>query len=109
MDRREIMKILGRISSGYKKIATGIAIVTFLALMYVALIPGGSLAAVYDQMGVGIGGALVKLADYPQYNNTTSDGTDGRVLGEYAITEVPYGSYFMMTTGGGYQEGGIPY
>ncbi len=92
------MNIFKNITNGYKKIATGIAIVSFLAIVYIALIPGGSVAVVVNALGVGIGGATVKLADYPQYNNTTSDGTDGRLIGEYAIKEVPYGSYFMMTT-----------
>lgn len=85
------MKILADISSGSKKIATGIAIVSFLAIMYVALIPGGttivSAGTVGSITGSPIGQAIVKLVDYPEYNATTADGT-----GAYAINSVPYDS-----------------
>ncbi len=78
------MNIFKNISDGYKKIATGIAIVSFLAVIYIALIPGGTLAAIYDAQGVGISGAFVKIVEWSQYNATTaSDGT-------YMISGVPY-------------------
>lgn len=83
------MKIFENITNGYRKIASGIAIVAFLTLMYFALIPGGTaaLSGVYSMSGDGIGTAFVKLVDYPQYNATTiSDGT-------YAMNNVPYGEY----------------
>jgi len=84
MDRRVEMKIFKNITNGYRKIASGIAIVAFLTLMYFALIPAGSMAAVYSASGSPIVGALVKLMDYPQYNSTTD------VNGNYALNNVPY-------------------
>jgi hypothetical protein len=90
------MKILENITGGYKKIATGIAIVSILALMYIALIPGGTLAAVVNMQGVGIEGALVKIVEWPEYNATTApDGT-------YAINSVPYGTYTIKASAYGY-------
>ena len=83
------MKIFNNITNGYRKIASGIAIVAFLALMYFALIPAGTVAASFVTAASGdpIIGAFVKLVDYPQYNATTlSDGT-------YTINNVPYGEY----------------
>jgi len=88
------MKIFENITNGYRKIASGIAIVAFLTLMYFALIPGGTIAAssfVTTASGDMIDGAVVKLADYPQYNTTS-------VAGAYSIPNVPYGSYFILTT-----------
>ncbi len=95
------MKILADISSGSKKIATGIAIVAFLAIMYVALIPGGttivSAGTVGTITGSPIGQAIVKLVDYPEYNATTADGT-----GAYTINAVPYGTYSIRASAPGY-------
>ncbi len=95
------MKVLENITSGYKKIATGIAIVSVLALMYIALIPGGTLAAVTAQ-GVGIGGAIVKVVEWPEFNATTApDGT-------YTINGVPYNdtpqgsTYTLRASAAGY-------
>jgi hypothetical protein len=49
--RRVNMKILENISSGYKRIATGIAIIGFLSMLYLALIPGASVPYVYGPNG----------------------------------------------------------
>ena len=86
------MKIFKNITNSYKKIASGIAIVAFLALMYFALIPGGLVAASYVAAvsGEPIIGAFVKLVDYPQYNATTV-GPDGN----YVMNNVPYGDYLI--------------
>lgn len=81
------MNIFKNISNGYKKIATGIAIVSFLAIVYIALIPGGTLAQIYSASGI-VGGAQIKIVEYPQYN-TTSNPSDGT----YSIPNVPYGTY----------------
>jgi hypothetical protein len=95
------MKLLENISSGYKRIATGIAIVTFLSILYIALIPAGSVASgVYGALsGSPIGGALVKLVDYPQYNATT----DG-LTGEYTMPNVPYGEYAISAQARNYTK-----
>ena len=80
------MKIIENITNGYRKIASGIAIVAFLTLMYFALIPGGTMAlsSVTALSGDPIIGAIVKLVDYPQYNATTVAG------GVYTLNNVPY-------------------
>lgn len=92
-------------TSGYRKIASGIAVVAFLTLMYFALIPGGTLAlsSVTAVSGDPIIGAFVKLVDYPQYNATTV-GPDG----QYSIQNVPYdgiaggSTYTIRTRATGY-------
>ncbi len=98
------MKIFENISIGYKKIAAGIAIVSFLAIMYMAMIPGALVAAqsfVIAASGTPIAGAFVKIVEWPQYNATTAaDGT-------YAINNVPYDSpggttYTLRTRAAGY-------
>ena len=99
------MKIYKNITNSYKKIASGIAIVAFLALMYFALIPGGLVAASYVTAASGspIIGAFVKLVDYPQYNATTV-GPDGA----YTLNNVPYdaiaggSTYSIRTRATGY-------
>lgn len=97
-DRRVVMNIFKNITSGYKKIATGIAIVSFLAIVYIALIPGGTLAVsgVFTSLGIGINGAEVKLPIYPQYNTTTNSN------GDYSLTNVPYGTYLISASAPGY-------
>ncbi|NJD54195.1 MAG: carboxypeptidase-like regulatory domain-containing protein [Candidatus Methanoperedens sp.] len=87
------MKILENITSGYKKAATGIAIVSVLALMYIALIPGSSLAYVYGPDGGLLAGAFVFIKEWPQYNDTTDIG------GSYAINEMPIGEYTLVAMG----------
>lgn len=86
------MKIIENMTNGYRKIASGIAIVAFLTLMYFALIPGGTMALsfVTAVSGDPIIGAFVKLVDYPQYNATTV-GPDGN----YVMNDVPYGDYLI--------------
>ena len=99
------MKIIENITNGYRKIASGIAIVAFLTLMYFALIPGGTMATsfVTAVSGDPIIGAVVKLVDYPQYNATTV-GPDGA----YTLNNVPYdaiaggSTYTMRTRATGY-------
>lgn len=94
------MKILENISRGYKRIATGISIVTFLTILYFALIPAGSFAGsgVFSALsGSPIGSALVKLVDYPQYNATTND-----ITGEYTMLSVPEGTYKISASKHGY-------
>lgn len=93
MDRRETMKILGNITGGFKKIATGIAIVTFLAMMYLALIPGGTLAHVYGPDGGILTGIFVFIKEWPQYNATTD------ISGGYSIVNVPIGNYTLVAMG----------
>lgn len=90
------MKIFENITNGYRKIASGIAIVAFLALLYFALIPGGTLAQVYSTSGAAIQGAFVKLVDYPQYNATTD------VNGVYTMTNVPVGTFNISASAEGY-------
>jgi len=93
------MKILENITSGYKRIATGIAIVLFLTVMYIALIPGASVAAsgVYGALsGAPIADAFVKIVEWPQYNATTNGS------GVYSITNVPIGTYNISATKYGY-------
>jgi len=102
------MKIIKNITNSYRKIASGIAIVAFLTLMYFALIPGGTAALSYVTTASGdpIIGAIVKLVDYPQYNATTS-GVSGHE-GEYSINNVPYdaisggSTYTIRTRATGY-------
>lgn len=99
------MKIIENMTNGYRKIASGIAIVAFLTLMYFALIPGGTMATsfVTAVSGDPIIGAFIKLVDYPQYN-ATSTGP----LGEYTLNNVPYdaiaggSTYTMRTRATGY-------
>jgi hypothetical protein len=93
------MKIFENITNGYRKIASGIAIVAFLALLYFALIPAGSMALSYVAAASGspIIGAIVKLVDYPQYNATTV-GPDGN----YVMNSVPYGDYLISAQAPGY-------
>ena len=93
------MKIFKNITNGYRKIASGIAIVAFLTLLYFALIPGGTIAAssyVITATGDPVIGAFIKLMDYPQYNATT-DGT-----GQYTMPNVPIGTYNISATAPGY-------
>lgn len=98
------MKIFENITNGYRKVASGIAIVAFLTLMYFALIPGGTVSAtgIINAMGDGIPDAFVKLVDYPQYNATTDPS------GNYALNNVPYdaiaggSTYTMRTRATGY-------
>ncbi len=93
------MKILENITTGYKRIATGIAIVLFLTVMYMALIPGGSVAAsgVYGALsGTPIAGALVKIVEWPQYNATTDSN------GNYTMPDVPEGTYLISASAPGY-------
>jgi hypothetical protein len=81
------MNIFKNITNGYKKIATGIAIVTFLVIVYIALIPGGSVAEVVSALsGAPIAGAFIKIVEWPQYNATTASD------GSYTINSVPYDS-----------------
>lgn len=98
------MKLFDKISNGYKKIASGIAIVAFLTMLYFALIPGGSIAgpgSITALSGDPIAGAIVKIVEWPQYNTTSApDGT-------YAINNVPYDSpggttYTLRTRATGY-------
>ena len=86
-------------TNGYRKIASGIAIVAFLTLMYFALIPGGTMATAFvtSVSGSPIIGAFVKLVDYPQYNATTV-GPDGN----YVMNNVPYGDYLISAQAPGY-------
>ena len=87
------MKILENISIGYKRIAVGIAIVSFLAIMFLAMIPGASVAHVYGPDGGILSGVFVFIKEWPQYNATTDiDGT-------YAINNVPYGEYTLVAMG----------
>jgi len=81
------MRIFKNITNGYRKIASGIAIVAFLTLLYFALIPAGSMATsfVTAVSGDPIIGAIVKLVDYPQYNATTTGPS-----GAYTLNNVPY-------------------
>ncbi|MCX9083569.1 MAG: carboxypeptidase-like regulatory domain-containing protein [Candidatus Methanoperedens sp.] len=98
------MKIFENITNGYRKIASGIAIVAFLALLYFALIPAGTIAASFIATASGdpIVGAFIKLVDYPQYNTTSGAG------GVYALNNVPYdglgggSTYSMRTRATGY-------
>jgi hypothetical protein len=80
------MRLFENITSGYRKIASGIAIVAFLALLYFALIPAGTIAASFVATASGdpIIGAIIKLVDYPQYNTTSGAG------GVYSLNNVPY-------------------
>ncbi len=98
------MKLFENISSDYKRIATGIAIVGFLSIMYIALIPGGiqsASATVFDIMsGEGIGGAFVKIVEWPQYNATTS--SELGYEGNYTINNVPIGTYNISASKHGY-------
>jgi hypothetical protein len=87
------MKILENISIGYKRIATGIAIVSFLAIMYFALIPGASYAHVYGPDGGVLSGAFVFIKEWPQYNDTTD------INGVYSVDNVPYGEYTLVAAG----------
>lgn len=87
------MKILENISSGYKRIATGIAIVVFLSMMYLALIPGASFAYVYGPNGGVLSGAFVFIKEWPQYNDTTA------IDGSYAIDQMPIGDYTFVAAG----------
>lgn len=87
------MKIFENISSGYKRIATGIAIIGFLSMMYLALIPGASFAYVYGPAGGVLSGAFVFIKEWPQYNATT--GIDG----SYAINQMPIGEYTLVGAG----------
>ncbi|MCZ7356133.1 MAG: carboxypeptidase-like regulatory domain-containing protein [Candidatus Methanoperedens sp.] len=92
------MKIMRDIADRYKRIAAGIAIIAFLAIIYFAMIPGALVASagVYTTSGVGIKDALVKLVDYPQYNATTApDGT-------YTMPNVPIGTYNISASAIGY-------
>ncbi len=94
------MKIFENISIGYKRIAAGIAIVSFLAIMYLAMIPGALVTAqssfVMAASGTPIVGAFIKLTDYPQYNATTDSN------GNYTMTNVPIGTYSITATAPGY-------
>lgn len=95
------MKIFENISNGYKRVATGIAIVSFLAIMYLALIPGGSMASLNTVMaasGTPIAGAFVKIMDWPQYNATTDSN------GNYTMPNVPYGTYGISAQAEGYTK-----
>jgi hypothetical protein len=106
MDRREVMKILENITIGYKRIATGIAIVLFLTVMYVALIPGGSVAAngVFNALsGAPIAGAFVKIVEWPQYNATTDSN------GNYTMPNVPIGTYHIAASAPGYATNVTPF
>lgn len=95
------MKILENISNGYKRIATGIAIVSFLAIMYFALIPGASVAAgsfvSAAASGDPIVGALVFIKEWPLLWNDTTDGT-----GNYLISGVSIGNYNISARAQGY-------
>lgn len=86
------MKIFKNVTSGYKKIAAGIAIVSFLALMYLAVIPGG-LAYVYGPNGGVLSGAFVFIKEWPQYNATTDTN------GAYTINQMPIGEYTLVGMG----------
>jgi len=87
------MKLFENISSGYKRIATGIAIVGFLSMMYLAVIPGASVAHVFGPNGGILSGAFVFIKEWPQYNATTDiDGT-------YAIDQMPIGEYTLVGAG----------
>ncbi len=95
------MKIFENIASGYKKIAASIAIISFLAIMYFALIPGGTVASasVFSAMsGTPIVGAFVKIVEWPQYNATTD------VNGQYTMPNVPYGTYTISAQAPGYTK-----
>jgi Carboxypeptidase regulatory-like domain len=91
------MKIFKNISDGYKKIATGIAIVSFLAVIYIALIPGASMAFVTTASGEAISGALVFIKEWPLLYNDTTDGS-----GAYSIANVPIGTYNITASKEGY-------
>ena len=99
------MKILENISNGYKRIATGIAIVLFLTVMYIALIPGASVAAqsfVMAASGTPIVGAFVKIVEWPQYNATTDSN------GNYSINNMPIGTYNLSAWAPGYVRNTTP-
>ncbi|CAG0957946.1 hypothetical protein METP3_00647 [Methanosarcinales archaeon] len=96
------MKIIENMTNGYRKIASGIAIVAFLTLMYFALIPGGTMAAVYTTSGATIQNAFVRIVEYPEYNASTD------INGNYQINSVPYdaiaggSTYTMRVKAAGY-------
>ena len=56
----------------------------------------GSASAASVTAGDPIEDALVKLVDYPQYNDTTD------VNGNYSINNVPYGTYTISASAAGY-------
>src|SRR5574341_125683 len=102
------MKIFENISNRSKKIATSIGIVSFLAIMYFALMPVGTVTAQIfsEASGQGINGAFVWLVDYPEYNATTARvGPDDGVYtmkNETGGTGIPYGTYTLRVRAAGY-------
>jgi hypothetical protein len=97
-DRRVVMKIIRDIADRYKRIAATLAIISFLAIIYFAMVPGGTVAAAsYVISATGpISGALVKLVAYPQYNATTD------INGQYTMPNVPEGTYVISASKDGY-------
>jgi len=61
--------------------------------MYLALIPGASVAYVYGPAGGVISGAFVFIKEWPQYNSTTD------VDGTYSINQMPIGEYTLVAAG----------
>ena len=72
-------------------------IISLLATACLIVFAGSASAGIVTSgAGDPIEGALVKLVDYPQYNDTTD------VLGAYAINNVPYGTYTISASAAGY-------
>lgn len=87
------MRFFRNISNGYKRIAAGIAIVGFLSMMYLSIIPGASIAYIYGPNGGVLSGAFVFIKEWPQYNDTTD------IDGIYSIDNMPYGDYTLVAAG----------
>ena len=81
----------------YKRIALMFLVVSVLATACLTVFVGTAAAdVVVNAAGSPIEGALVKLVDYPQYNDTTD------VNGNYIINSVPYGTYTISASADGY-------
>ncbi len=99
------MKLFDKISNGYKKIASGIAIVAFLTMLYFAMIPAGTTAGsgVFGALsGSPIAGAFVWLSDYPGYNATTDVNGNYTLHNATGGVDIPIGTYSISATAPGY-------
>ncbi|MCK5661250.1 MAG: carboxypeptidase-like regulatory domain-containing protein, partial [Methanosarcinales archaeon] len=78
-----------------KRIAPMLLVISVLATACLIAFTGSASAANVTA-GDPIEGALVKLVEYPQYNDTTD------VNGNYTINNVPYGTYNISASATGY-------
>ncbi|MDO8726226.1 MAG: carboxypeptidase-like regulatory domain-containing protein [Candidatus Methanoperedens sp.] len=84
--------------TGFSRLYGPIALLlAIVAISYIILAPVQTAhAIVYNEAGLPIEGALVRLVAYPQYNDLTDSN------GEYIIPEVPEGTYFITASKEGY-------